>query len=130
MSKGVGAWRPIVAILFMTAAVSLPLAARAQARPGAEGAFGRCAICHSTRAGAGPSIGPNLAGLLGRKVGSAPGFTYSRAMAKADFVWDKARLDAFLRAPQTVVRGNRMAFGGISDAATRADLVAYLASRS
>ena len=35
-------------------------------------------------------------------------------------------LDAYIADPQEFIKGNRMAFGGITDPAERADLIAYL----
>ncbi|MFD2138130.1 c-type cytochrome [Novosphingobium resinovorum] len=40
-------------------------------------------MCHTTNTGGANKLGPNLAGVSGRKAGSIPGFRYSPAMAKA-----------------------------------------------
>lgn len=90
--------------------------------------FSRCALCHNNAKGAPNKIGPNLFGVVGRKAGTYPGFSYSSAMKGAGFVWTPAKLDAYLAAPQKVVPGNNMPFGGIPDAGQRTDLVAYLAT--
>jgi cytochrome c len=90
--------------------------------------FNRCAICHSTTKGAPNRMGPNLFGVVGRKAGTYPGFSYSAAMRHAGFVWTPLKLDAYLTAPQTVVPGNNMPFAGIPDPGQRADLSAYLAT--
>jgi cytochrome c len=90
--------------------------------------FNRCAICHSNTKGAPNKLGPNLFGVVGRKAGTRPGFSYSAAMKRAGFVWTPAKLTDYLVAPQKVVPGNNMPFAGISDATQRADLVAYLAT--
>jgi cytochrome c len=89
--------------------------------------FNRCALCHSATKGGGNKIGPNLFGVVGRKAGTYPGFSYSAAMKKAGIVWTPAKLDAYLAAPQEIVPGNSMPFAGIADAPQRAALVAYLA---
>jgi cytochrome c len=88
--------------------------------------FNRCALCHSATKGGGNKIGPNLFGVVGRKAGTYPGFSYSAAMKNSGIVWTPAKLDAYLIAPQQVVPGNNMPFAGIADAPQRADLVAYL----
>jgi cytochrome c len=88
--------------------------------------FGRCFICHTNAKGAGNKIGPNLFGVVGRKAGTAPGYSYSAAMANAGFAWTDARLDAYIKAPQVTVPGNKMAFAGMPSASDRADLIAYL----
>jgi cytochrome c len=68
-----------------------------------------------------------LAGVLGRKAGTANGFArYSDAVKQSGLVWDKRNLDAWLKNPAAMVPGNTMTFPGVADAHTRADLVAYL----
>jgi cytochrome c len=41
-------------------------------------------------------------------------------------VWTARSLDEFIADPQKVVGGNRMPYAGMTDAADRSDLVAYL----
>ena len=90
--------------------------------------FARCAMCHANAKGEGNKIGPNLFGVVGRKAGTAPQFSYSPALQKAGFVWTNDKLDAWITSPATLVPGNKMAFAGIPSAAQRADLIAYLDS--
>ena len=92
------------------------------------GVFDRCSICHSGKKGAPNRTGPNLFGVVGRKAGTYPGFTYSPAMKSAGFVWTPAKLNDYLASPQKAVPGNTMPFNGIADPKQRADLVAYLAT--
>jgi len=58
----------------------------------------------------GEMAGPNLSGLIGRKVGSDPTFDYSPALRKArdeGLGWDASRLDAFLAPiPRKCFRGS------------------------
>jgi len=93
-----------------------------------EGLFNRCAICHSDAKGAPNKLGPNLFGVVGRKTGTFPGYSFSAAMKRAGFVWTPAKLSDYLASPQKVVPGNNMPFAGIADPKQRADIVAYLAS--
>jgi cytochrome c len=88
--------------------------------------FNRCVICHSNSKGAPNKLGPNLFGVVGRKAGTSPGFSYSAAMKRAGFVWTPAKLTDYLAAPQKLVPGNTMPFAGIADPRQRADIVAYL----
>jgi len=101
--------------------------ARAAGNAATGGAlFNRCAICHGNSKGAPSRMGPNLFGVVGRKAGTYPGFSYSAAMKTSGVVWTPARLDAYLADPQKLVPGNNMPMAGISSAQQRADIVAYL----
>ncbi len=99
--------------------------ASGDAKAGAQ-VFKRCAICHSDTKGAPHKIGPNLWGVVGRKAGTQPGYNYSAAMKKADFVWTDEKLEAYIQHPQQVVPGNKMPFGGLSSHKQADDLIAYL----
>lgn len=99
--------------------------AAGNAAAGAQG-FARCAMCHSNAKGDGNKIGPNLFGIVGRKAGTVPQFSYSPAMKTAGFVWTNDKLDAYIKAPAAVVPNNKMMFAGIPSDGQRADLIAYL----
>ena len=91
--------------------------------------FNRCASCHAVDPEKKSAIGPNLFDVVGREAGTAPGFAYSPAMAHAGLVWTPAKLDAFIAKPSATIKGNRMLFPGIPNAADRADLIAFLATK-
>jgi cytochrome c len=112
------------------AAVAVMLASQAGAADAKHGAqvFQRCAICHSNTKGAPARIGPNLFGVVGRKAGTFPEFSYSSAMKSAGWVWTPDKIAAYAQHPQVVVPGNRMAFGGLSSPKDAADVAAYLAT--
>ena len=57
-----------------------------------------CSACHATEPGVN-KIGPSLAGVVGRKSGSTPGFKYSPALKEANITWDEKTLDQFLQNP-------------------------------
>ncbi len=85
-----------------------------------------CMACHSFASGR-HMTGPSLAGVWGRKAGTAKGFgRYSEALKHSGLVWHEGQLDAWLKNPAALVPGNAMSFPGIADARTRADLLAYL----
>jgi cytochrome c len=110
--------------------LALSLSARAMEAPPSPAhgrlQFLRCASCHDISATPSAKIGPNLMGVYGRKAGSLAGYSYSPAMKAADFTWDEAHLDRWLTQPTSLVPGTAMAFAGISNAADRAAIIAYL----
>ncbi|TDG02872.1 c-type cytochrome [Paraburkholderia guartelaensis] len=87
-----------------------------------------CAMCHATDKSKGTIVGPNLAGVYGRKIGKLSGFQYSEALRASKASWDDAALDAFVKNPQVAQPGTAMPFGGIKNDADRMALVAYLKS--
>jgi cytochrome c len=95
-----------------------------------EVVFQKCYACHSVVPGETGLTGPNLAGVVGRRIASAPSFDYSPALAalaeRSAEVWTEAALDAFIRAPEELVPGTEMTFVGLPDASERADVIAFL----
>jgi cytochrome c len=87
--------------------------------------FAQCRTCHVTDAGVNKT-GPSLNGIVGRKSGSVPGFTYSAANSGSGITWTKEKLFQYLEKPQRVIPQTKMIFAGIPDAQKRADLIAYL----
>ena len=86
----------------------------------------QCRACHDLKPTPVEKVGPNLAGLFGRKAGSAADFAYSPALSSAKITWDRKTLDTWLEKPGTMVPGNIMAFAGIANPADRAALIAYM----
>jgi len=89
-------------------------------------AFARCQGCHSVEPGDGHGTGPNLAGVMGARVGSQPGYAYSEAMAGFGQTWTPELMDAFLQNPRETVPGTKMAAAPVRDPAMRAEIIAYL----
>jgi cytochrome c len=85
-----------------------------------------CQSCHLTAEGAGSLVGPNLHGLFGRQVASAPNFDYSPALKAETFTWSPELLDHWLANPRTFVPGNRMSFSGVRKPEDRLAVIAYL----
>lgn len=85
----------------------------------------QCATCHSTNLSEPARQGPPLFKIVGRPAGKVDGFHYSAGFAKADFVWDDARLDAWLTNPQEIIPGAVMAYRQ-SKPETRAAIIGYL----
>jgi cytochrome c len=84
----------------------------------------RCAACHSTKADDN-KIGPSLAGIVGSKSGTVPGFNFSSAMKDANVTWDDANLDKYLANPNGFVHGTKM-FVNLPRDNDRVNVVAYL----
>lgn len=90
-----------------------------------ERVFNQCRACHSLEPGRN-MVGPSLAGVFGRKAGTAPGFNFSAAMRESGVVWDEKTLDQYLADPRRFMPGNKMAFIGLRVAQQRNDLIEYL----
>jgi cytochrome c len=86
--------------------------------------FTRCGACHATDPGVN-KIGPSLAGVVGRKSGTAAGYEYSAAMKNASITWDNDTLDKFLAEPGNFVHGTKM-FLSIPNSTDRQNVIAYL----
>lgn len=118
----------LVALGTALCAVSVALPASAQsAAPGGDTVFHqRCQACHTAAAGQPGRIGPNLAGVVGRKAASTT-FNYSPALKASGLTWTRANLDRFLQGPARMVPGTRMAVA-LTDTAQRTALINYLAT--
>lgn len=118
------------ALAALAAALALPAAAHAQAKPANAAAgklvFMRCAACHAVAPGAPNKVGPNLSGVVGRKAGAATGFRYSAALSGAKLTWNEATLDKWLARPAGLVPGTSMVFAGLPKPEDRANVIAYL----
>jgi cytochrome c len=111
-------------LVVTTAVAQMPLPA-AKAPDGTTLFKQQCATCHTTSLSDPVRQGPNLFNIVGRPAGKADGFRYSAGFAEANFVWDDARLDAYLTNPQATVPGSIMAYRQ-PKAETRAAIIAYL----
>jgi cytochrome c len=109
---------------FSAASAQMPLPA-AKPPDGAALFKQQCGTCHTIDPSEPVRQGPPLNKVVGRQAGKVEGFHYSPAFAKADFVWDEAKLDAWLSDPQAVVPGAVMAYRQARPE-TRAAIIAYL----
>ncbi|HUC60775.1 MAG TPA: c-type cytochrome [Alphaproteobacteria bacterium] len=103
--------------------------AGANAKQGAQDAK-VCEICHNFVEGKGPKIGPDLYGVVGRKIASNAKFEYSDAIKKLPGDWTFDKLDQWIAGPQKVAPGTKMTFAGVPDEKKRADIIAFLDSLS
>lgn len=90
-----------------------------------------CKACHAFEKGAPSPVGPNLYGVLGRKIASVEGFNYTPAMkAHAEETWDYAHVDRLIHKPADFAPGTMMAFPGLPDANQRAEVIAFLRTKA
>ena len=84
----------------------------------------RCTACHAIDSN---KTGPAHRGVMGRRVGSLAGYTYSVELARSRLRWTPQTLNVWLEDPEELVAGQRMGFQ-VEDPQQRADLIAYLAT--
>jgi len=93
----------------------------------------KCATCHSFNQGGPNKIGPNLYDIIGRKLASVAGFSYSsaiKAKAAEGKTWSYEDIAAFVLSPKKFISGTKMVFPGLKKATDRANLIVYLRSLS
>jgi len=95
-----------------------------------ESSAKKCGACHTFGKGEPNRVGPNLYGVVGRARASVAGFNYSAAMKAKGGTWTVDELNAYLIKPQAMVPGTTMSFAGVPKGSERADLIAYLNSKS
>jgi cytochrome c len=94
--------------------------------PGAE-VFKACGACHTLSPDDGNRAGPTLHGVMGRKVGTAPGYAYSPALLGKPIIWSResiARL--FEIGPNAMLPGTKMPEQVVNRAEDREALVDFI----
>jgi len=127
----------LASVIRLAAALGIGGVAVAQVAPADDVAKGQvyfqqfCAICHAPTLGPGNTIvikqGPSLAGVVGRRAGSGPFFTYTKALSGSGLTWDAATLDHFLVNPMLAVPGTAMPMP-VPNPDDRQHLIAYLST--
>ena len=124
-----------VALISMAMASDMAFAANGGSR--GKRLFTNCRDCHSIKKGAPSKGGPNLFGVVGRKLGADPGFKYPPshvAAGRKGYQWTQQTLIQYLENP---TRFMRMVGGDgeslmlhmvlrLPDARDRKDIVSYL----
>jgi len=95
-----------------------------------EADAGLCKVCHSFDKGGPVLVGPDLYDVIGRKIASVEGFNFTPALKAHEGVWTYENLDPWLKNPQAFAPGTMMAFPGIADAKKRANVIAFMRSKS
>lgn len=95
----------------------------------------KCAVCHNIDKGGANKVGPHLYGVMGRQIASVGDFNYSDAMKKHETEvpggkWDWDAMNHFQWSPRKTVVGTLMAYAGTPKDQERANLIAYLNSKS
>src|SRR5262245_37950789 len=65
----------------------------------------RCTACHSIELN---RIGPKHRGVVGRRSGSVPNFSYTAAFRRLNITWTDANLDRWLANPTAMAPGTAM----------------------
>jgi cytochrome c len=100
--------------------------ANAQDAAAGEKVFGVCKMCHQIGEGAKNAVGPALNGVIGRKAGTAAGYSYSDANKNSGITWDEATFREYIKDPKAKVPGTKMVYAGLKDEQKTNDLVAFL----
>lgn len=104
----------------------------ASADPAAgEKVFGKCKACHNAEKGGANQVGPNLWGVIGRPIAQHEGFSYSQALSShAGATWTYDELNSYLTSPKAWAPGTKMTFAGLNKPEERANVIAYLRTKS
>ena len=111
---------PLIAMLHAPA-----VAADESADRGARIFETRCRSCHIASSPSTATLGPSLAGLIGKKAGSGKTGVHSRALAESGIVWSRSSLRSFLSDPGRAVPGTIMPLR-VEDPKDLEDLLNYL----
>ena len=92
--------------------------------------FKKCQACHTIDKGAANGLGPNLWSAFGKPHGHVPGFAYSDALKGTAGNWDWKSMSDWLANPKKYAPGTKMTFAGLGNPEDRANVMAYLNSKS
>jgi cytochrome c len=104
----------------------MTVAAQAQDAAAGEKVFAVCKACHQIGETAKIGVGPVLNGVIGRRAGSYPSFSYSDANKNSGLTWDEATFREYIKDPKAKVPGTKMIYAGLKDEQKATDLLAYL----
>jgi cytochrome c len=87
-----------------------------------------CRTCHGGTGPADSPIGPNLAGIVGKKAGTQASGIHSQPAIDSGVVWDRESLRRFLSTPRREIPGSIMPVN-VADPVELERLLDYLESR-
>ena len=95
--------------------------------------FNKCKACHAVKAGKNKT-GPSLAGIVGKKAGTVAGYKKYKGLKGADFVWNEANLDGWLKNPKKWLKAKNGKRSGmvykLKKAKDRANVIAYMKTKN
>jgi cytochrome c len=104
----------------------MTVGAQAQDAAAGEKTFAVCKACHQIGETAKIGVGPVLNGVIGRRAGTYPGYSFSEANKNSGLTWDDATFREYIRDPKAKVPGTKMIYAGLKDEQKATDLLAYL----
>ncbi len=115
-----------IALAALAASTGISAADEAGDPAAGEKVFAKCKVCHQIGEGAKNAVGPELNGVVGRKAGTAEGYSYSSANKESGITWDEAALKEYLKNPRAKVPGTKMIFPGLTSEKEIENIIAYL----
>lgn len=125
-----------VLIFALTAGAAKAEAIDPTLAPGGDAAHGeqlfkqRCGTCHQADKTGKNGVGPLLYGAYGRTAGKLADFTYSPGLKASTFTWTPEKLNQWIQKPASLVPGAKMFLPPVTAPKDRADIIAFLKSRS
>ena len=85
-----------------------------------------CSACHTFNLPIKNKVGPSLAKIMNRKIGSIESYKYSNALKNIEENWSYKNLYLFLEKPKEWAPGTKMSYRGISKQENLANVLKYL----
>ncbi len=87
----------------------------------------KCSVCHTLNPDDANRAGPTLHKIFGRKIGTLPGYPYSKALKSLDIVWSAETIDKlFDLGPDKFTPGSKMPLQRITEKEKRDALINFL----
>ena len=87
----------------------------------------KCSVCHTLHPDDANRAGPTLHNVFGRKIGTLPGYPYSRALKSLNIVWSEETIDKlFALGPDKLTPGSKMPLQKINEKEKRDALIDFL----